>query len=265
MKMIRVTRKQPCPACGKPDWCMIGERGVLCMRQECAHVMTLSDGSAGWFHAYDEPMPKRALVERQEPNLPRPNFASLICEWSEDTDAEDVEELAKELGVTSFSIGVLGACYSPSHDAWAFPMSDERGAIIGIRLRFPNGSKRAVLGSRNGLFIPDMTLDRRIYICEGPTDTAAAISLGLSAVGRPSCNACGAMLAAFVELNGVREAVILADNDKPGISGAVSLTLPCPSVVALTPTKDVREFVRLGGTKAQLENLVNGAIWSQPK
>lgn len=72
------------------------------------------------------------------------------------------------------------------------------------------------------------------------------------------------MLAAFLARHHVREAVILADNDKPGIDGAERLELPCISTILLTPAKDIREFTALGGTRAQLESSLRGVIWKQP-
>ena len=173
--------------------------------------------------------------------------------------------LAGQLGVAAWSLVALGACWSETHGAWAFPMSDERGEVIGIRLRYENGIKRAVLGSRNGLFIPEMEPERRLFVCEGPSDCAACLSLGIWAVGRPSCSACGPMLAEFIVRNKVREAVILADSDRPGIDGADRLELPCRSTVLLPPAaKDVRESVALGCTRELLESNLRGQVWKQP-
>ena len=35
-KWIRVTKRNPCPVCGKPDWCLISEDGkaAICARIE---------------------------------------------------------------------------------------------------------------------------------------------------------------------------------------------------------------------------------------
>jgi hypothetical protein len=264
----RCTKSNPCPICGKPDWCMIGIRGVLCMRQGDGYSIQLSDGSTGWFHPFDRDAtaPRKPLPARAErSNLPRPNFLAMIKAWSQETQPHQIHELATALGVTTWSLGSLGACWSGTHKAWAFPMSDEWGAIIGIRLRYPNGEKRAVLGSRNGLFVPEMDTERRLFVCEGPSDTAAAISLGLWAVGRPSCSACGPMLSTFIARRRVKEAVVLADADKPGISGAERLALPCPFTIMLPPAaKDVRESLRLGCTRELIETSLYSQVWTQP-
>ena len=120
-------------------------------------------------------------------------------------------------------------------------MRDERMAIVGIRLRNAYGEKWAVTGGRNALFVPSAPVQKRCYICEGPTDTAALLSLGLFAIGRPSCNEGAAMLAALLPRLGVREAVIAGDHDQdktrpdgstynPGVDGSVRLSdkLPVP-------------------------------------
>ena len=64
------------------------------------------------------------------------------------------------------------------------------GAVRGLRTRTPAGAKRAVRGSRDGLFLPadwaDAPPDRpaRLVIAEGPTDAAALLAWGFLAVVR---------------------------------------------------------------------------------
>jgi DNA primase len=100
-------------------------------------------------------------------------------------------------------------------------MRDERGHIIGIRRRLRNGRKNSVKGSKNGLFIPaGIEHAKRLVICEGPTDCAAALDLGYAAIGRPNCSSRIPMTAAYVR---GRPVVIVADHDTPGIRGARKL------------------------------------------
>ena len=101
--------------------------------------------------------------------------------------------------------------------AIAAPMFDSDGRIIGIRLRWPNGEKRSIRGSQGGLFLPHGLIPQKpLAICEGLTDTAACLSLGIDAVGIPSATA-GKELAidAVKQLRPVR-VVLVADNDQPG-------------------------------------------------
>ena len=46
----RVTRRRPCPVCGKPNWCLVSKGSepskAICQRVESAHRW----GDAGWLH-----------------------------------------------------------------------------------------------------------------------------------------------------------------------------------------------------------------------
>jgi hypothetical protein len=60
--------------------------------------------------------------------------------------------------------------------------------------------------------------------------------------------------------------VIVSDNDKPGLDGArkVGGELKLPYAIYVPPAKDLREFVRLGGTRAMIENTLKGTVWDLP-
>lgn len=140
-------------------------------------------------------------------------------------------------------------------------MSNDFGKIIGIRRRFPNGRKVSLTGSKTGLFIPaDLSPEGLLLICEGPTDTAAALDLGFYAIGRPNCSSCVDMTTRFAK---GRKVVIIGDNDKPGRAGveklAGKLLLHCPSVKIIYPpngTKDLRQWLQAGLTSGQLQQII---------
>jgi DNA primase len=169
-------------------------------------------------------------------------------------------------------LDALGCAWAVGYNAWAFPMKDWLGNTIGIRLRDHTGHKWAVKGSRAGLFYGEDRTDGthrtdRIYVCEGPTDTAAGLSIGLSVVGRPSCLGCEVETDRLVRRKKAMEAVIVSDNDGPGYRGALklSLMLSVPCVVWVPPAKDLRDFAALGGTKELIESLTRSLLWIQPK
>lgn len=137
------------------------------------------------------------------------------------------------------------------------------GNVVGIRLRNERG-KFAVRGSRQGIFLANAAPQKTLFVCEGPTDTAAAVELGLFAVGRPNCCCGGVEIKVFARRHDCRRVVIISDNDKPGLDGArkVGGELKLPFAVYVPPAKDVREFVRLGGTRAMIENTLNSTIWN---
>jgi len=206
--------------------------------------------------------------------------------WLAGTTPEALAAFAASLGLSTASLVAVGAAWAPQYTAWAFPMCDGYGNVIGIRLRNERG-KFAVRGSRQGIFLPHFGGDgspsrpvlaqhgrlgeaslptpaqKTLFVCEGPTDTAAALDLGLFAVGRPNCCCGGPEIKVFARRMACSRVVVVSDNDKPGLDGArkVGGELKLPFAVYVPPAKDLREFVRLGGTRAMIENTVKGTIW----
>ena len=103
-------------------------------------------------------------------------------------------------------------------------------------------------------------------VSEGLTDTAALLDLGYtSVVGRPSSTGGVKLLVELVQRRQPDEVVIVADGDEPGRRGADNLAsvllVYCPMVRVLVPKhfKDVRDFLRAGGTRQQLEQAIETA------
>ncbi len=266
MSFTRVSKDQPCPICHKADWCRAFADGwVECMRVESDTPAK----SGGWMHRIGvEGRESRGEGRWQTPPSPpkwQPppiNAAKLMREWSAATPADAVAEFAAALGVSPPALVAVGAAWAAPYAAWAFPMCDGYGNVVGIRLRNERG-KFAVRGSRQGIFLASVPAQQTLFVCEGPTDTAAAVALGLFAVGRPNCCCGGPEIKVFARRQGCRRVVVIADNDRPGLDGArkVGGELKLPFAVYVPPAKDVREFVRLGGTRAMVENTLKGLIW----
>jgi hypothetical protein len=150
-------------------------------------------------------------------------------------------------------------------------MRDGIGNIIGIRLRDPDtGAKRSVQGSAAGLFYdPDryanIELGARVWIAEGPTDTAALLSVGLDAVGIPSAKSGGDQLLELGRRILPIEIVIMADRDGPGIASAKSLRTELVIVagvrIIVPPSgiKDAREWINRGASRDDLEQEAGAA------
>lgn len=132
---------------------------------------------------------------------------------------EQLSAHAKDLGVLPSSLTSLGAGLHAS-GALSFPMRNAHGYIRGVRLRKPDGAKFAVRGSKNMLFIPSgfERRGRTTVVLEGPTDTAAALDLGLNAIGRPSALTCRVDL--FEAIRWSATVIIVQDNDEDGRKGA---------------------------------------------
>ena len=147
-------------------------------------------------------------------------------------------------------------------------MSNANGKVLGIRLRRPNGFKFAVTGSKAGLFLPTDLAGHDLLIAEGPTDTAALLDLGFSAVGRPSCTGGIKLLVDLVKRRQPAPVVIVSDVDEHGHGQrgaenlAVVLLAYSQSVrVIETPlgTKDAREWKRCGATHHDIQATIDAA------
>ncbi|MEI6148942.1 MAG: hypothetical protein WCS01_07580, partial [bacterium] len=98
---------------------------------------------------------------------------------------ERLEPWSIGLGLPMGVLDVMGAC--TLGEMLAFPMHDGTGQVCGIRTRNRDGSKRAVTGSRAGVFLPTFHDGAEPVVCEGPTDAAAAMAMEFWPIGRPSC------------------------------------------------------------------------------
>ncbi len=264
MRFMRVSKANPCPQCGKPDWCTVGDYGVVCMRVESAKPVK----NGGWFHPFDaargpggRPSLGPAPLRREAPAI---NATMMHRAWLAHTTAEALATLAASLGVSEPSLVAVGAAWAAPHAAWAFPMCDGYGNVVGIRLRNERG-KFAVRGSRQGIFLAAVPAQKTLFVCEGPTDTAAALDLGLFAVGRPNCCCGGLEVRTYARRYQCARAVIVSDNDRPGLDGArrVGRELLLPYAIYVPPAKDLREFYRLGGTRNMIETTLRGTVWNR--
>ena len=266
-----------CPICGKPDWCLLAEdaSAAICARIESPKKM----GSAGWLHKLN------GQVAAPPTSRARPALAAPPPDWGDKFDGfqaamslERRAAIAQDLHVSEESLFALRTGWSIENDALAFPMRDEQRRIVGFRLRTMRGDKFAVTGSRNALFIPCLEpLEDRVYICEGPTDCAALLTLGggLFAVGRPSNTGAEEMIVRLFgrfERRRVREALILADRDENGsmgerttLRGARQLAqalgrIGVRSTILRPPAKDMRAWVADGLTLTEFCHAVAEAV-----
>lgn len=259
MSFTRVSKSNPCPICKHPDWCTVGDYGTCCMRVESAKPVA----NGGWFHSNGAApgVPHRPPPPPAKPTI---NFTAMLRDWSANTTGFQTVRLAEGLGLSVDAINAMQPAWAPAHNAWAFPMRDGYGNVVGIRLRNERG-KFAVRGSRQGVFLAAVPAQKTLFVCEGPTDTAAAVQLGLFAVGRPNCNCGGLEIRVYARQKGCSRVVMVADNDRPGLLGArkVGAEIRLPHTIYIPPTKDLREFVQLGGTRDLIEAATKNTVWIQ--
>lgn len=268
---VRVSRSRRCPVCDRADWCLVSRdeppTAAICSR--VAEGAKRSIGEAGYLHILhdDGRAWQRPPITIPLTTAGRIDLGKLADEYRRAVDDLELAQLAYGLGLTVGSLRRLGIGWSTRHRAWSFPMSDADGAVRGIRLRYVDGRKLAVRGGREGLFIPhDLGPIYKLLIAEGPTDTAALLDLGFTAVGRPCCTGGVGLLADLVRRRREREVVIVSDADAPGRRGADNLASVlvayCTTVRIIEPpdgVKDARAWKRNGATAADVSALIDRA------
>lgn len=258
----RVSGTRRCPVCDRADWCLI-ERGDRPRKAVCARVESPKPwGEAGWLHILRDDGDWRTMRRVRTvyaSSIPAPrDLQTLADQYQEAVDPTSLSRLARVLGVTESGLRRLGIGWSGR--AWTFPMRNATGIVTGVRLRFPDGTKMAVKGGKEGLFVPRGLRDgTRLFISEGPTDTAALLDLGFDAIGRPSCTGGTGLIVRWVQQSLPTSIVICGDADGAGIRGASSLasalSVYCRSVWVITPPhphKDAREWLTAGATPGEV-------------
>jgi hypothetical protein len=113
-------------------------------------------GESGWLHVLRPSTTAWPPSERTIRRVVRlatevrdgPDLAGMAGRWRLPADSPQLRRLADSLGLTSLSLFRLRAGWSADRRAWCFPMSDVGGAVLGIRLRRPDGGKLSVKGVR---------------------------------------------------------------------------------------------------------------------
>ena len=267
-----VSRREPCPVCHKPDWCTISNDGAMCVcrRVESDHP---ARSGVGWIHRLGVDNRCRCRMESKTSILhldttPTPDFAAIHAAFDGHPDMQ--EGLAFGLGLDGASFAALDVRYDAAKECMSFPMRNPQGEITGLRYRhLATGRKWSEKGSRDGLFMPrEPERTEHLVITEGPTDTAAALSLGLNAVGRSSCLSGVPLVRDLVHARQIRRVTIVADHDRPGMDGAhrLAAALPVLSRILVPPEgiKDMRDWYRQGLTRTQFDEAANAIRWQLP-
>ena len=270
-----VSRREPCPVCHKPDWCTISNDGAMCVcrrvesdrpaRSGVGWIHRLGNGSTAGMGRVLNPSFHNSTI----PPFPHShNFTLLHAAFDGHPDMQ--EGLAFGLGLDGASFAALDVRYDAAKECMSFPMRNPQGEITGLRYRhLATGRKWSEKGSRDGLFMPrEPERTEHLVITEGPTDTAAALSLGLNAVGRSSCLSGVSLIRDLVHARQIRRVTIVADHDRPGMDGAhrLAAALPVLSRILVPPEgiKDMRDWYRQGLTRTQFDEAANAIRWQLP-
>lgn len=287
------SKKEPCPICHHTDWCTMSNDGAVCVCRRVESDRPAKSGM-GWIHSlrsnvgvwkYGNGGMRKWVNARQPlPHPSAPDFAALHAAFDGHPDLQ--EGMAFGLGLDGAAFAAMDVRYNARLECMSFPMRDAHGKITGLRYRhLGTGKKWSAKGSKDGLFYAangfargDASKSgRELVIVEGPTDTAAALAIGLNAVGRSSCMTGAALLREFIRARRIRRVTVVADGDephyrpngswwRPGLDGAKRLVqgLGVAARIVLPPPgiKDFRDWYRSGKIdRERFWRIASGAKW----
>lgn len=283
---VRVSKAEPCPVCGKPDYCTRTTDGtaIRCMRVESAKPVEDRNGSIGWLHSLENPLPP----------LPEKKEVKKKADWTKECRAMFAHErahakrcaVAESLSVSVESLESLRV--GIGWDEWngaefsSWPSRDCGGKCIGYVRRYSDGSKRTNQGGSTGVFYTTEWWSHPgpLFVVEGGSDVAACESAGLCAIGRASNTHGGEYIRQMIEKQKVtKKIIVVGERDEaperrgavasclktcrgcafcwPGLFGAkkVAAELNASWVLVPQPFKDMRELLSKGGLWLDLVEL----------
>jgi len=140
----RVNKREPCPICGHPDWCLVGDHAVLCMR--VANDRPSKGASGGWWHQTTEEASPYRLADSARQRRTQPGRADI------DTLDHVYGELLALCPLSRLHHSILVEQHGVSPERAAtygtLPSDDERRQWVARQLQFRHGSVvcRAVPG-----------------------------------------------------------------------------------------------------------------------
>jgi hypothetical protein len=143
--------------------------------------------------------------------------------------------------------------------------------VCGILRRFPGGQKLLFPGHRGGVYWPTgLPLMSRIYVVEGGSDVAAALTVGLPAIGRFSCSHGRYLIRAVLDQSLAKEAIVVADvgnqAERQGaedLAGYLARVMAVRLIVPPPPYNDLRQWIGAGATREHIEHATEEAArWS---
>lgn len=212
-RWVRVSRSRPCPVCEKPDYCCVSADGevVRCTRVPSDKVSPGRNGvGSAWLHRLIEPVPVYIPRERKKrTKLELARIAEASWHGCESRRAE----LADLLGVSPESLRACGVGWLSNK--WVIPEYDGQGRVVGVTYRTREGKKFGERGGSRGIVQPRTLGAPPLMVVEGMSDVAACLTMGVTAVGRPSNLGGAAMIVALLgRLQWKGSVVVVGERDR---------------------------------------------------
>ncbi len=162
---VRVSRRNPCPVCGKPDWCLLSRDGkaVICSRIESDKPV--GNKGAGWLHNLngDRPIITPVVKSPTERRQPRDNlntvYSALISQLLLSARHRD-NLLARGLSKSAIDYFQYRTLPAEGRGAIAHTLNKDYDLIGAPGFWIDNGNP-AIAGPA-GIFIPVRDTQRRI-------------------------------------------------------------------------------------------------------
>ena len=259
-----------CPICGKKDWCMVhidGKR-VVCPRVKS----NINLKNSGFVHkVFDNGLKKGTKPSKRRSNqcINWKSINKLYQNKLKKLHFTVSCDLSEVLCINQYTLKSFGLGWDG--EAYTFPAYNGNLEIIGIMCRFPDGSRKWVPRSKNGLFIPKMkSFEGNMFITEGVTDAAAMVDYGFRALGRANCQTGVAYIKNFLYNHPkISQVTIVGDNDPDNVhgnvgqKGALSLAkelYKATSHIAVLEVPEQFKDVRLWLTKSKVskDEIIDG-------
>ena len=267
-RWIRCSKRNPCPICGKYDWCCwLSTKDVFyCMRVN-VDVPGFRTGSTSPLNGTSF-FPTSEFPPVLDPITDTRNItkSTTVIPWDVIVDETKLkltsklsDLLCKSIGTNKKTIESMDVGWSVHYKAFTFPMLNiEDYKICGVRTRTLDGAKFAFTGSKQGYFIPKCYPNKNgvEFVCEGVTDAMALHSIGVKSIGRASCGHWSNGLLKYLDK---KKTIIIGDNDEVGKSGAISLAkrIGDNATIIYPPPqyKDVRQWIQ--SESVSIDTLMN--------
>lgn len=172
---------------------------------------------------------------------------------------KELSKLAREWGISTWTLFKYDIGWAGN--AYTIPMYIPNKGIVGIQLRYEDGSKSCIEGSQLGLFMSLTNIEHPVVICEGFSDSAVATDLGFFGIGLPSAQIGHSFAQDWLVDNKVTSVTIVSDNDQAGQKSSLKMKRLCEQkdidsrIILPEPYKDLRQFYISNGREKTIRFL----------